>query len=93
MDLHDANARAKCLIRDRDARYPAAFDAALQAEGIKVIQIGLRIPRTNAITERWVRSRQAELPGRTLIRNETLKGVFIAVRWVTCGFAIARVRA
>ncbi|ADI04286.1 integrase [Streptomyces bingchenggensis BCW-1] len=71
MDLHDANARAKYLIRDRDPRYPAAFDAPLQAEGIKVIQTGVRIPRTNATTERWVRSCRAEFPDRTLMRNET----------------------
>ncbi|MFI0818533.1 integrase core domain-containing protein [Streptomyces sp. NPDC021098] len=71
MDLHDTNARAKYLIRDRDVRYPAAFDAVLQAEGIKVIQTGVRIPRMNAITERWVRSCRAELLDRTLIWNKT----------------------
>uniref|UniRef100_UPI000B2CFB5B integrase core domain-containing protein n=1 Tax=Streptomyces sp. SPMA113 TaxID=913267 RepID=UPI000B2CFB5B len=70
MDLHDANARAKYPIRDRDVRYPAAFDTVLQAEGIKVIQTGVRIPRMNAITERWVRSCRAELLDRTLIWNE-----------------------
>jgi transposase InsO family protein len=45
--------------------------AVLQAEGIKVIQTGVRIPRMNAITERWVRSCRAELLDRTLIWNET----------------------
>lgn len=71
MDLHHANASAKYLIRDRDVRYPAAFDAVLQAEGIKVIQTGIRIPSMNAITERWVRSCRTELLDRTLIWNET----------------------
>ncbi|MER8160865.1 integrase core domain-containing protein [Streptomyces sp. NPDC094472] len=71
IDLHHANARAKYLIRDRDVRYPTAFDAVLQAEDIKVIQTGIRIPRMNAITERWVRSCRAELLDRTLIWNKT----------------------
>ncbi|MBO3680463.1 integrase core domain-containing protein [Streptomyces sp. NEAU-YJ-81] len=71
MDLQDANARARYLIRDQDVRYPAAFDAVLQAEGIKAIQTGVRMPRMNAITERWVRSCRAEPLDRTLIWNET----------------------
>jgi putative transposase len=44
MDLHDANARAKYLIRDRDVRYPTAFDTVLQAEDIKVIQTASGYP-------------------------------------------------
>ncbi|WP_421106466.1 integrase core domain-containing protein [Streptomyces sp. NEAU-S77] len=71
MNHHDANTRAKYLIRDRDVRYPAAFDTVLQAEDIKVIQTGVRIPRMNTTTERWVRSCRAELLDRTLIGNET----------------------
>jgi hypothetical protein len=52
MDLQDAGARAKFLIRDRDVRYPASFDTVLQAEGIEVVQTGVRMPRMNAIMER-----------------------------------------
>ncbi|WP_035804483.1 integrase core domain-containing protein [Kitasatospora mediocidica] len=69
MDLQDTGARAKFLIRDRDVRYPAAFDVVLQAEGIEVVQTGVRMPRMNAITERWVRSCRTELLDRTLIWN------------------------
>jgi putative transposase len=71
MDLQNAGTRAKFLIRDRDVRYPASFDAVLQAEGIKVIQTGVRMPRMNAIMERWVRSCRTELLDRTLIWNRT----------------------
>ncbi|WP_322974013.1 integrase core domain-containing protein [Actinacidiphila oryziradicis] len=70
MDLPDTGARVKFLIRDRDIRYPAAFDAVLQAEGIKVVQTGVRMPSMNAIMERWVRSCRTELLDRTLVWNQ-----------------------
>jgi transposase len=44
MDLQVVGARAKFLIRDRDVRYPASFDTVLQAEGIEVVQTGVRMP-------------------------------------------------
>jgi putative transposase len=70
MDLQDTCARAKFLIRDRNVRYPAAFDAVLQAEDIEVIQTGVRMPRMNALMEQWVRSCRTELLDRTLIWNQ-----------------------
>ncbi|GAA2348092.1 hypothetical protein SVIO_024390 [Streptomyces violaceusniger] len=51
-------------------RYPARFDTVLQAEGIKVIQTGVQMPRMNAIMERWVRSCRTELLDRTHIWNQ-----------------------
>ncbi len=69
MDLHETDANVKFLIRDRDARYPATFDTVLQAEGIEVVQTGVRMPRMNAIMERWVRTCRTELLDRTLIWN------------------------
>jgi transposase InsO family protein len=69
MDLPDTGARMKFLIRDRDIRYPATFDAVLQA-GIEVVQTGVRMPRMNAIMERWVRSCRTELLDRTLVWNQ-----------------------
>ncbi|MGO4752234.1 hypothetical protein AB4212_27105 [Streptomyces sp. 2MCAF27] len=62
IDLQDAGINAKFLIRDRDGRYPASFDTVLQAEGVKVVQTGARIPRMNAIMEHWVRSCRTESP-------------------------------
>ncbi|GAA1913211.1 hypothetical protein GCM10009753_51650 [Streptantibioticus ferralitis] len=67
MDLQDADAKVKFLTRDRDARYPASFDAVPQAEGIEVIQTGIRKPRRNAMMERWARSCRTELLDRTLV--------------------------
>ncbi|MEW2385920.1 integrase core domain-containing protein [Micromonospora sp. NPDC047707] len=70
MDLQDAGATAKYLIRDRDSRYTAAFDAVFHREGIAIVKTGIKVPRMNAIMERWVRSCRAELLDRTLIVNQ-----------------------
>ncbi len=69
MDLKDAGAEITYLVRDRDVRYPAGFDAVLAGEGIEVVQTGVRMPRMNALMERWIRSCRSELLDRTLIWN------------------------
>jgi hypothetical protein len=45
MDLDDTGNRAKYLIRDRDGKFPALFDAVLKDAGIKVVLSGVQIPR------------------------------------------------
>jgi transposase InsO family protein len=70
MDLHDAGATVKYLIRDRDSRYTAAFDAVFHREGIATVNTGIRVPLMNAIMERWVRTCRRELLDRTLIWNQ-----------------------
>jgi hypothetical protein len=67
MDLDDAGSRARFLIRDRDGKFPALFDAVLNDEGIEVVLSGVRMPRMNSIMERWVQTCRRELLGRTLI--------------------------
>lgn len=37
IDLEDAGCRARFLIRDRDGKFPALFDAVLQDAGIDVV--------------------------------------------------------
>jgi putative transposase len=71
MDLQDAGATVKYLIRDRDSRYTAAFDAVFHSEGVAIVKTGIRVPRMNAIMERWVRTCRAELLDRTLIVNRS----------------------
>lgn len=67
MDLEDAGARARFLIRDRDGKYPDLFDAVLTDAGIKIVLSGVRMPRMNSIMERWVQTCRNELLDRTLI--------------------------
>ncbi|ONI91395.1 integrase [Saccharothrix sp. ALI-22-I] len=70
MDLDDAGSPARFLIRDRDGKFPALFDAVLADGGIQVVLSGVRIPRMNAIMERWIRTCRRELLDRTLIWNQ-----------------------
>jgi transposase InsO family protein len=70
MDLEDAGCQVKYLIRDRDGKYPALFDTVLADAGITIVRSGIRVPRMNAVIERWVRTRRRELLDRTLIWNQ-----------------------
>ncbi|WP_030936159.1 integrase core domain-containing protein, partial [Streptomyces sp. NRRL B-24720] len=70
MDLEDAGARAKHLIRDRDTKFPALFDTVLADAGIEVVLSGVRMPRMNSIMERWVQTCRHELLDRTLLWNQ-----------------------
>jgi putative transposase len=70
MDLEDAGWRARYLIRDRDGKFPALFDVILADAGITVVRTGIRMPRMNAIMERWVQTSRRELLDRTLIWNQ-----------------------
>jgi transposase InsO family protein len=69
MDLDDAGCQVKYLIRDRDGKYSAPFDAILADAGITVVLSGVRMPRMNSIMERWIQSCRHELLDRTLIWN------------------------
>jgi transposase InsO family protein len=70
MDLEDAGCRARFLIRDRDGKFPALFDAVLKDAGIEVVLSGIQMPRMNAVMERWVLTCRRELLDRTLIWNQ-----------------------
>ncbi|CAM5461424.1 hypothetical protein SALBM311S_02962 [Streptomyces alboniger] len=44
------------MIRDRNGKYPALFDTVLEDAGIEVVLSGIRMPRMNALMERWVQT-------------------------------------
>jgi transposase InsO family protein len=71
MDLQDTGTCVKYLIRDRDSKSTPGFDAVLADSGITLATTGIRMPRMNAIMERWIRTCRRELLDRTLTLNQT----------------------
>jgi transposase InsO family protein len=67
MDIEDTGCRVKYLIRDRDGKYLTLFHAVLSVAGIEVVLSSVRMPRMNAVVERWVRTLRRESLDRTLI--------------------------
>jgi hypothetical protein len=63
MDLQDAG-WARLLIRDRDGKFSGLFDAVLADARIKVMLTSVRMPRMNALMERWVQTCRRELLDR-----------------------------
>jgi transposase InsO family protein len=70
IDLDDVHGRFRFLIRDRDSKFTAAFDAVFTAIDIQIITTPVRAPRANAIAERFVGTIRRELLDRLLIINQ-----------------------
>ena len=67
MGLEDRAGRFRLLLRDRDTKFDAAFDAVFTAEGIQVLRTLVRAPQANAYAERWVGTVRREVLDRMLI--------------------------
>ena len=48
------------LVRDRDRKFPRAFDEVFRSAASKVIRTPVKAPRANAYAERWVRTVRTE---------------------------------
>jgi putative transposase len=69
MDMGAHAGRFHVLIRDRDAKFTAAFDHVFAADCVRVICTPVRAPKANAYAERWIRTVRTECPDWLLIRN------------------------
>jgi transposase InsO family protein len=70
MDLDEAAATFRFLVRDRAGQFTTAFDAVLAGAGIDTVRIPPRCPRANCFAERFVGTARAELTYRILIFGE-----------------------
>ena len=67
IDLGDHAEQFRFLIRDRDAKFTAAFDAVFTGADIAIIRTPVQAPRANAIAERFIGTPRRECLDHMLI--------------------------
>ena len=70
MDLGERMDSLRFLVRDRDAKFIAAFDEVFRAGGVRILRTPPQAPQANAICERVVGTLRREVFDQMLIFNE-----------------------
>jgi transposase InsO family protein len=70
LELDNASAKMRFLVRDRDTKFIRAFDDVFTGAGIRVLKSPPRAPRANAFAERWVGTVRRECLDRLLIVSQ-----------------------
>jgi putative transposase len=70
MNLEGHADSLKFLIRDRDTKFTAAFDAVFTAIGVRTVKTPVLAPRANAVAERWIASARRECLDQMLVTGE-----------------------
>jgi hypothetical protein len=66
-DLEDQGQAFRFLVRDRDTKFTASFDAVMASVGIKVMRTPVQTPVANAFAERWVRTAREDCLDHLLV--------------------------
>jgi transposase InsO family protein len=67
MALEDRVGQCRFVLRDRDTKFTAGFDAVFAAAGIGVLRTPVRAPQANAYAKRWIGTVRREVLDRMLI--------------------------
>jgi putative transposase len=70
MHWQDQEQPASDLIRDRDGKFTAQFDAIVTSEGVQVVRLTPGTPNLNAYAERWVQSLKYECLNNFIVLGE-----------------------